>query len=170
VAAFVTNDPDAGEDETLEPPAVRQGVWLKRYVALDLGVETYYTPQAAHLPTSAPRGVKASLMTDCLKKGSMLVASDHATAANRISRARYASPRRVSRTNISAGMAALISFRDLCTKKNERVLRWRVRKGSVPWHRSVCRKRIFRVLLNGGFSPHFESNLKNLAGEVEVEE
>jgi hypothetical protein len=50
----------------------------------------------------------------------MFVARDHATVAIRISRARYASRRRMSRTNISAGIAALISFRDLYKMKMKR--------------------------------------------------
>lgn len=84
-----------------------------------------------------------------------MVASDHAAVARRMSRARYRRPRRVSRTKSWGGMAALISFRDLCT--NERVRNVRVKKegkGDVPWHGGVRGKRIFRVLLVCSLSSH----------------
>ena len=108
VATVVSDDPRAGKDKSLQPPTTRS-----QYTLMELRDEVYYTPQAVHLAVSAPMGVKVSLMADCLKSGSMVVASDHAVAMKRISRARQSSPRLVLRMKSSGGMAALISFKDL---------------------------------------------------------
>jgi hypothetical protein len=117
VTTFMADNPDSSENKTLEPPTVHRSS-SKQYAAIDgVRVITHYTPQAAHRPISAPTGVKISLIAECWKSGSMRVANDHTAIAIEISRARKSSPRVISRTNSSEGMAALISFKDLCTER-----------------------------------------------------
>jgi hypothetical protein len=87
VTTFVTNDPDTGKDKTLKPPTAH--ILLERYVAIvGVRVVTHYSPQVAHLAISAPTGIKGSFIPDCLKNGSIYVASDHAATAIKMSRAR----------------------------------------------------------------------------------